>query len=123
MTRSTLHSFHIPVMGLAFTIATPIKVARFGISSVISIVEDELIEDMRKFYSEQSGEEYIAINKTEDDFRARRITAYLNLVNRIVNKQTEELRNLPFEADTEICQYFEMLPTNSPVRQQCRRSR
>ena len=118
MTRSTLHSFHIPVMGLAFTVATPIKVARFGISSVISIVEDELIEDMRKFYSGQAGEEYIPINKNEEDFRARRITAYLNLVNRMVIKQTEELRNLPFEIDSEICQYFEMLPTNSPVREQ-----
>lgn len=39
---SSEHSFHIPVMGIAFTIDTPIKVARFGISSVISIVEDPI---------------------------------------------------------------------------------
>ena len=31
------HTFHIPVMGLAYTVDSPVKVARFGISSVISI--------------------------------------------------------------------------------------
>ena len=44
------HKFHIPVMGLAFTIDSPIKVAQYGISSVISIMEDRLIEMMRKHY-------------------------------------------------------------------------
>ncbi len=48
-------------MGIGFTIDTPIKVARFGISSVISIVEDELIEQMRKFHCHQSAEEYVPI--------------------------------------------------------------
>ena len=38
------HPFHIPVMGIAFTLDSPIKVARFGINSVISIVEDRIIE-------------------------------------------------------------------------------
>ena len=41
-----IHHFHIPVMGIAFTIDSPIKVAKYGISSVISIVEDKLIEMM-----------------------------------------------------------------------------
>ena len=36
------HQFHIPVMGTAFTIDTPLKVARFGISSVVSLCDDEL---------------------------------------------------------------------------------
>ena len=116
MTTSALHNFHIPVMGLGFTIATPINVARFGISSVISIVEDELIEQMREYYSNQRGEEYIAITDKEADFRAKRITAYLNQVNKIVKEQVEELRNLPFNEGTEIVQYFEMLPDSSPVR-------
>ena len=44
------HSFHIPVMGLGFTIDTPLKVSQFGIDSVISIVDDILIERMRKMY-------------------------------------------------------------------------
>ena len=48
MHYSQQHKFHIPVMGLAFTIDTPLKVAQYGISSVISIMEDRLIEMMRK---------------------------------------------------------------------------
>lgn len=45
------HTFHIPVMGLAFTIDSPIKVARFGIDSVMSIVEYNLLEMARDQYS------------------------------------------------------------------------
>lgn len=116
MSIPTLHSFHIPVMGLGFTVATPINVARFGISSVISIVEDELIEQMREYYCHQRGEEFIPITDKIADFRAKRITAYLNQVNTIVNEQVATLRELPFEEGTEIVQYFEMLPDNSSVR-------
>ncbi|MEK7255953.1 MAG: hypothetical protein AAB316_14475, partial [Bacteroidota bacterium] len=111
-----MHSFHIPVMGLGFTIDTPIKVARFGISSVISIIEDELIEQMRKYYCLQTGEEYIPIKTKEADSRAKRITAYLNLVQSIVERQTEQLRHLPFEPGTEIVKYFELLPNDSPTK-------
>jgi hypothetical protein len=82
-----IHSFHIPVMGTAFSIDTPIKVARYGIHSVISLVDDTLIEQMRKFYCEKEGETYTPITKYDEDFRARRITAYLDLVNRIVERQ------------------------------------
>lgn len=35
------HTFHIPVMGLAYTIDSPIRVAHYGISSVISIADDD----------------------------------------------------------------------------------
>ena len=48
MDKDTLHTFHIPVLGLGYSIDTPVKVARFGISSVVSIIEDELVEKMRK---------------------------------------------------------------------------
>lgn len=116
MNTSILHKFHIPVMGIGFTIDTPIKVARFGISSVISIVEDELIEQMRKFHCQQTGEEYSPIKTAEEDARAKRITAYLNLVHRIVQRQTEQLRQLPFEPGSEIVKYFELLPDGVPAK-------
>lgn len=116
MRTTLLHKFHIPVMGLGFTIDTPVKVARFGISSVISIIEDELIEQMRKFHCRQAGEEYVPIKTGEEDFRAKRITAYLNLVHRIVQRQTEQLRHFPFEPGTEIVKYFELLPDDSPAK-------
>lgn len=116
MYGSELHTFHIPVMGLGFTIDTPVKVARFGISSVISIIEDELIEQMRKFHCGSAGEKYVAITTDMEDYRAKRFTAYLNLMNRIVNRQMEELRALPFEEGSEIVKYFELLPDDSSTR-------
>ena len=103
-------------MGTGFSIDTPIKVAKYGISSVISIVDDFLIEDMRKYYCGVTGEEYVPITKYEEDYRARRITAYLNLVDRIVKKQFEELKASAFEAGTEITKYFRLLPDKSPLK-------
>lgn len=52
MNKINAHTFHIPVMGLAYTIDSPIRVAQYGISSVISITDDEVIEKMRAIYSE-----------------------------------------------------------------------
>jgi hypothetical protein len=114
--NSSPHNFHIPVMGLAYTVDTPIKVARYGINSVISIIEDKLIELMRKHYYEQSKIPYQPIPASEEDYRAKRITDYLNLVNRIVKEQVEKLKQSSFEADSEIVKYFEMLPENSILR-------
>jgi hypothetical protein len=110
------HTFHIPVMGLAYTIDTPIKVARYGINSVISIIEDKLIELMRRYYYQQSEKTYTPITSKEEDYRARRITDYLNLVNVIVSEQIQKLRTAVFETGSEITKYFEMLPGNSPLR-------
>ena len=42
-----IHSFHIPVMGTGHSVDTPIRVAPFGISSVISLVDDLLLEKIR----------------------------------------------------------------------------
>ena len=103
-------------MGLAYTVDSPIKVARFGISSVISIVENRLIEMMRKHYYPTIGELYQPISTHEDDFRAKRITDYLNLVNRIVLAQVEKLKNAAFETGSEIVKYFEMLPEDSTLK-------
>lgn len=69
MQTSAPHSFHIPVMGLAYTIDSPIKVARFGIASTISIVEDNLIEMMRRYYYNAIRENYIPIPATANDYR------------------------------------------------------
>lgn len=110
------HTFHIPVMGLGYTIDTPIKVARYGISSVISIIEDELIEQLREYHSISNSKPYHAIKKDAPDSRAKRITAYLNLVDEIVTGQINELRDLPFSKGNDLCKYFELLPETSPVK-------
>jgi hypothetical protein len=104
------HTFHIPVMGTGFTIDAALRVARYGISSVMALGDDMLIEQMRKFHCEKEGELYEEISDQEDDSRARRITAYLNLIDRQVKKQVEELQASPFEPDSEITRYYDMLP-------------
>jgi hypothetical protein len=116
MSFNAPHTFHIPVMGLAFTIDTPIKVARFGINSVVSIIEDNLIEKMRSYYYKELGETYDPITSDEVDYRARRVTDYLNLTDRIVKEQIIKLKNLDFEPGSEINKYFEMLPDKSDLK-------
>ncbi len=110
------HTFHIPVLGLGYSIDTPLKVAKYGISSVVSIVDDELIERMRKYHAEKNNIPYIAIALKEDDSRAKRITAYLNLLDHLVQKQVEELKSQEFTADSELTRYFELLPDRSPLK-------
>ncbi|HLW50735.1 MAG TPA: hypothetical protein VKZ78_07155 [Sphingobacteriaceae bacterium] len=111
-----VHSFHIPVLGLAFSIDTPLKVAHYGITSVVSIVDDELIERMREFHCGQSKIPYIPISKNEPDFRAKRITAYLNMLDLLVIRNTEALRIEQFGIGKAIDQYFEFLPENSILK-------
>lgn len=107
------HLFHVPVMGLAFTIDTPIKVAKYGISSVISIMEDHLIEQMRECICKNENIKYEKISEKEYDYRAKRITAYLNLLNKIVKEQVEKIKQQDFDADYDINQYFKLLPETS----------
>ncbi len=110
------HTFHIPVLGLAFSIDTPLKVARYGISSVVSVVDDILIERMRKFHTEKSEETFIPIDQKEPDFRARRITAYLDLMEKIVDRQFTSLKQGPFEPGSDITRYFELLPETASLK-------
>jgi len=116
MNQRTAHTFHIPVMGLSYTIDSPIKVARFGISSVVSIMEDHLTETMREYYCRTTGRHYEHITTKEPDFRAKRIAAYLNLMNAIIAEQMQKMRAEAFVEGNEIVQYFEMLPEDSPLK-------
>ena len=104
------HTFHIPVMGTGFMIDAPLHVARYGISSVVSLVDDVLIEQMRRFHCGQAGEPYEAIANTDEDPRARRITAYLDLLDRLIRRQVERLQASPFEPGSEITRYYDLLP-------------
>ncbi len=104
------HTFHIPVMGTGFTIDSPVKVAKYGISSVIALLDDVLIEQMRKFHSIKEGFPYSPIDTKEEDSRARRITAYLDLINQIVRRQVDDMRKSSFEPGNDLTRYFEMLP-------------
>jgi len=111
------HTFHIPVLGLGFSIDTPLKVARYGISSVMSIVDDDLVERMREYHTKKSNGIYHSIAKSVPDSRQKRITAYLDMVDSMVNEQFEQLKREPFVPGSDICRYFELLPESSQLRQ------
>jgi len=116
-TTKPLHTFHIPVMGLAYTIDSPIRVAKYGISSVISIIDDDLIEKMNSFYSTKFDIPYQEITQKIHDYRAERITSYLNLVDKIVKDKFENFKNELAESKSALDNYIAMLPNKSEIKQ------
>ncbi len=110
------HSFHIPVMGIGFTIDTPLKVSQYGIDSVISLVDDILLEKLRKMYCGKYEIPYNEITEKNEDYRAKRITSYLNLINNLAQKKFEELKNATIEKSNEIKEYFDLLPDTSSLK-------
>lgn len=112
------HTFHIPVMGIGFTIDTPLKVSKYGIDSVISIVDDMLLEKLRKMYCGKYKIPYNEITEKTEDFRAKRITSYLNLINKLAQNKFNELKNAATEKGNEIKDYFNMLPDSSVIKQE-----
>lgn len=115
------HTFHIPVLGTAYSIDTPLKVAHLGISSVISIVDDILIERMREFYLKRSNQEYIPITDKMPGFRSKRITAYLNTLHQLAEEKYRQLKEECFEKKGDLVRYFELLPDQSSLKQLYRR--
>lgn len=103
------HSFHIPVMGIGFTIDSPIKVAQYGIDSVVSLVDDELMEKLRKVYSKKFKISYIEISNKINDYRAKRITSYLNLLKEASEQKFEELKN----SANGLKDYFNLFPSEN----------
>jgi hypothetical protein len=111
------HSFHIPVLGVGYSIDTPIQVAPYGISSVISLVDDTTMEKMREFYSNKFDIPFKKITKEVEDFRAKRITSYLNLVDEIVKRKFADLKSSAIHAGEEIEKYVHMLPDSSTIKE------
>jgi len=111
------HSFHIPVLGIGYTLDTPVKVAPYGISSVISLVDDTLIEQMREFYSQKFDLPFQAITEKVEDFRAKRITSYLNMVDEIVTSKFDDLKKSALETGSELEKYVSMLPDLSSIKE------
>lgn len=112
----TTHNFHIPVMGTGHSIDTPIRLAHLGITSVVSIIDDILLERLRKFYTAKYGLPFERISPREEDGRAKRITAYLDMVQEIVEMKMEHVRSLPFFEKNEKARYFELLPDTSSLK-------
>lgn len=114
--QPSTHTFHIPVMGLAYTIDSPIRVAHYGIDSVISIADDELIEKMNAFYAEKFQIPYQEITKKVQDYRAKRITSYLNLVDTVVKDKFEHYKAELIQSKSSLEHFIAMLPTKSELK-------
>ena len=112
------HSFHIPVMGIGFTVDTPLKVAQYGIDSVISLVDDILLEKLRKMYCERYELPYKEITDKIEDFRAKRITSYLNMINSLTESKFEELKNTALNKSLEVKEYLKMLPDGTAIKRE-----
>lgn len=111
------HAFYIPVMGTGFSIATALSVAPLGIDSCLSLVDDSLIEQVRASLCRRFGRPFEAIPRKSEDSRARRITAYLDLLHDLVEEKLEEIRRQPFFQANDKERYFRLLPDASPLRQ------
>ncbi|MFC1562533.1 hypothetical protein ACFL4Z_00605 [candidate division KSB1 bacterium] len=110
------HTFYIPVMGTGHSVDTPIRIAPLGITSVISLVDDILLDKIRKYYSEMYNIPFFKIPLKDEDSRAKRINAYLNLVDEIVHIKMEAIKKLPFFKDNDKKKYFDLLPDNSMLK-------
>ncbi|MEI6866661.1 hypothetical protein [Flavicella sp.] len=117
MTKITpIHSFHIPVMGLAFTIDSPIKIAQYGISSVVSITDDILIENMNSFYSVKYNLPFKSYSTKDPEARSTRITSYLNNMDIIVKKKFHNFKVSLTEKKEALDNYINLLPDFSDVK-------
>ena len=115
---SSHHTFHIPVMGTAFTADSPLKVAHYGISTVIALADDVLLERLRKYYSDLNNISYEEIKNNSKDYRADRITAYLNMVHVLVSNKFEDFTTSTSDKFDEVKKYFEMLPDTASVKKE-----
>lgn len=122
-----LHKIHIPVMGICYTVDSPIRVAPFGITSVISLVDDGLLEEYRMAYAEREG---ISVGKPEQT-RVGRIRAYLDFVEDEAERRFFALQSMRFVGGTlpqysnasaasanDKDKYFLMLPPDSPLKEE-----
>ena len=110
------HSFHIPVMGMGFTLDSPVKLAHYGIDSAVAISDDSLIEKMREFYCRKFNFPFRPISPLEFDYRSERIKEYLNLLDEIVKRKFEELKKSALEKGSELEKFIDLLPDMSELK-------
>lgn len=103
-------------MGTGHSVDTPIRVAPLGITSVISLVDDILLEKIRKYYCEKFCLPYFRIQRNAFDGRAKRTTAYLDMVHEIVQIKMENIRKQPFFEKNDKSKYFDLLPDEAPLK-------
>jgi hypothetical protein len=105
-------------MGIGFTVDSALKVARYGINSVLSLSGQSLHEKLRKFHSEKNGIAYEKITKEVDDYKALRTTIYLNFLDDQVTKTFDNYKNSPLQHKGEIEKYINLSPNSSKLKKE-----
>ncbi len=105
-------------MGIGFTIDTPLKISKYGMDSVISLVDDMLLEKLRKMYCGKYEIPYQEISDKIEDFRAKRITSYLNMINNLAEQKFEEFKKQTIETSNGIKHYLNLLPDSSRFKKE-----
>ncbi|TLX74635.1 hypothetical protein E9993_12010 [Labilibacter sediminis] len=117
MINKTPHSFHVPVMGTGYTVESPIKIAHYGISSVVPLTDHYLIEHVREIHSKNNNLPFEPVDNKDVDARALTIQKYLDLMDDLVQKNFEALKKSDFNQESEIVKYFDLLPAGSELKQ------
>ncbi len=105
-------------MGIGYTIDTPLRLAPYGIDSVISLVDDALIERFRKLYSEKFMLPYQEISRKVNDYRAKRITAYLDLISDLAEQKFDDMKSMAQQSARDLRSYFDMLPGETGLKEE-----
>lgn len=103
-------------MGTCFTADTPLRVSHLGIDSAISLVDDRLLERIGLLYAKKFELPYATRSSSESHARAFRIREYLNLVHFLSNENFRRTLAAPFDGKSDKDRYFQMLPTEDPLR-------
>ena len=77
-----------------------------------------MLERLRKYYSGLNNLSYQEIKNNTKDYRADRITSYLNMVNKITSSKFEEFTTTTKDKFEEVKKYFAMLPDTSEVKKE-----
>jgi GTPase involved in cell partitioning and DNA repair len=105
-------------MGTGFTADTPVRVAQYGISSVISLSDDIMLEKLREFYCKIYNIVFEPVSSNKKNAREERITLYLNLIDQIVKDKFKELKKNLNDKSNSIMIYIEMLPDMSELKKE-----
>jgi hypothetical protein len=104
-------------MGTGYTIDSPIRVAPFGIDSVVSLVDDILIGQIHEHYANLNHREYTPIPRNAPDGRSERIRQYLDLAQELIHEKIDQIKAMPFFEKNDKHKYFRLLPDSSPLKQ------
>jgi hypothetical protein len=110
------HRFHIPVMGTGHSIDTPLRVARWGISSVISLVDDILVEQVHRLHAERRGIPFKGGGSPRSQGPRRKDPPVHGFPAPAGAGQMAELRAQSFADDSDKTRWFAMLPESSPLK-------